>query len=100
MINKITVSEFINGNSTDTVNYAYKYSIDFKLPIDHFNVGDLKKISFGKIKDLQSNFTKQNIELKQLIEIISEFTGISIDEIYKISLLKYTQAPYSMVVPL
>lgn len=72
----ITLIEFTELDDKTRYVYASKYSRYLNEPEDLFNIGDITKLSFGTVKDLQYTFPNV-VGIYELLNFVSEFKNIS-----------------------
>jgi hypothetical protein len=76
----ITLKEYIELEDKSEYDFAMKYASVFTNKNDEYQIGDMKELSFGFIKDLQYEF-ETGAKFDQLIQLIS-----SLGQLKKINL--------------
>jgi hypothetical protein len=82
-IENIKMLDFIQLEDKSAYNFAADYSNRLNAPLDLFEFGELTKMSFGDVKDMQYTFSN-GINWIELINFVNNYKGIDKKELVQI----------------
>lgn len=81
-LSNITFKEYIELEDKFKYNYVATYSRVLNTANDLFNIGEFNKLTFGQVKDAQTNF-QNGVDFKNMLNFVTELKGIKLKRLAK-----------------